>query len=74
MNDRHLKRIQDILTDAQVLVLFLATRIALTNKVADTDCAELHTRYAHYERRTSILPVVAYDSLDDAITYVTNDL
>ena len=74
VNDRHLKRIQDILTDAQekVPLLFLAILIALTNKVAGclAHCAELHAKYAHYERRTlwPILPVVAYDSLDDAIT------
>lgn len=40
VNDRHLKRIQDILTDAQEkgAVLFLAILTALTNKVAGCLC------------------------------------
>lgn len=40
VNDRHLKRIQDILTDAQekVHALFLVTLIALINKVVGCLC------------------------------------
>ncbi len=80
MNDRHLKRIQDILTDAQEKG---ARIIPCDTYSFDQQGRRMPVqivlnctpdmRIMKEELFGPILPVVAYDSLDDAITYVKSD-
>ena len=80
VNDRHLKRIQDILTDAQAKG---ARVIPCDTYSFDQQGRRMPVqivlnctpdmRIMKEELFGPILPVVAYDSLDDAITYVKSD-
>lgn len=80
VNDRHLKRIQDILTDAQEKG---ARIIPCDTYSFDQQGRRMPVqivlnctpdmRIMKEELFGPILPVVAYDSLDDAITYVKSD-